>query len=126
MKWTSRMAVRLQAKNSVWQHVSVIAMSSLFSARAGVAIVGGGFFCRADWPLGKVTLDAEALTVDVLFRSYSLPLADIDALRPGLLTVQFEHHARGIPPRVRIWGLRLFGRLRQAIGQHGLPVALKT
>ncbi len=101
-------------------------MSSLFTARAGVAVFGGGSFCRADWPLGKVALDAQALTVDALFRCYRLPLTDIDALRPGLLAVQVEHHSQGIPPRIRIWGLRLFGRLRQAIDQHRLPVALKT
>ena len=101
-------------------------MSSLFSARAGVVVFGGGSFCRADWPLGKVVLDTQALTLDALFCSYRLPLADIDALRPGLLTVQVEHHSHGIPPRVRIWGLRLFARLRQAIDQHRLPVAWKT
>ncbi|MCX6929514.1 MAG: hypothetical protein NT154_40805 [Verrucomicrobia bacterium] len=101
-------------------------MSSLFSARAGVAVFGGGSFCRADWPLGKVALDTQALTLDALFRSYRLPLADIDARRRGLLTVQVEHHSHGIPPRVRIWGLRLFAGLRQAIDQHRLPVALKT
>jgi hypothetical protein len=101
-------------------------MISLFSARVGVAVSGGGAFCRADWPLGKVALDTQTLTVDALFRSYRLPLADIDALRPGLFTVQIEHHSKGIPPRVQIWGLRLFGRLRQAIDQHRLPVELKT
>lgn len=100
-------------------------MSSLFTARAGVAVLGGGRFSRADWPLGKVALDTEALTVNALFRSYRLPHADIDAIRPRLLTVQVEHHSRGIPPRVRVWGLRLFGRLRHAIDQHRLPVALK-
>jgi hypothetical protein len=101
-------------------------MSSLFSARAGVAVFGAGSFSRADWPLGKVALDAQSLTVDALFQSYCVPLADIDALRRGLLTIQVEHHARGIPPRVRIWGLGLFGRLRKAIDQHRLPVAVKT
>ena len=74
----------------------------IFTARAGVAVFGGGTFCRADWPLGKVALDASALTVDALFRSYRLPLADIDIISPGLLTVQVEHHARGVPPRIRV------------------------
>jgi hypothetical protein len=60
-----------------------------------------------------------------LFRSYRLPIADIDAIRPGLLTVQVEHHSPNIPPRVRVWGLGLFGRLRDAIGRHRLPVAIK-
>jgi hypothetical protein len=100
-------------------------MSNLFAARAGVAMFGGGTFCRADWPLGKVALDTEALTVSALFRSYRLPLADIDVIRTGLLTVQVEHHSRGIPPRVRLWGLGLFGRLRNAINQHRLPVPLR-
>jgi len=101
-------------------------MSSLFSARVGAAVSGGGAFCRADWPLGKVALDTETLTVHALFRTYRLPLADIEALRSALFTVEVEHHSRGIPTRVRIWGLRLFGRLRQAIDQHRLPVELKT
>jgi hypothetical protein len=97
-------------------------MKNLFSARAGVAVFGGGTFCHADWPLGKVILDTEGITIDAIFSSYRLPLAGIDRIRPGLLHVQIEHHVGDVPPRVRIWGLRLFRRLRGAIDQHGLKV----
>jgi hypothetical protein len=108
----------------------VAEMNSLFSTRAGVAVFGDVTSCRADWPLGKVTVDAEAITIDALFSSYRLPLAGVDCLRPGLLTVRVKHHAPGVPPRVRIWGLRLFRRLREVIHRHALRVergfALRT
>ncbi len=100
-------------------------MNRVFSARAGVAVSGGGTFCRADWPLGKVTLDAEGLTIDALFSSYRLPLTSIDQIRPGLLTTQVEHHATDVPPRVRIWGLVLFRRLRHAVEHHDQMVKVR-
>jgi hypothetical protein len=99
-------------------------MSPLFSSRVGISVVGGGAFCRASWPLGKITLDAEALTVDALFKSYRLRVADIDRVRRGLLTVDVEHHAPGVPRLVRLWGVRLFARLRKAIRRHQLRVEM--
>ena len=97
-------------------------MSPLFSSRAGISVVGGRAFCGASWPLGKITLDAEALTVDGLFRSYRVRVADIDRVRRGLLTVYVEHHAPGVPGLVRLWGIRLFARLREAIQRHQLRI----
>ena len=97
-------------------------MSPLFSSRAGISVVGSGAFCRASWPLGKITLDAEALTVDALFKSYRLRVTDIDRVRRGLLTVDVEHHAPGVPGLVRLWGIRLFARLRDTIQRNQLKV----
>ena len=97
-------------------------MDILFSSRAGIALFGGGAFCRADWPLGKITLDREALTLDALFKSYRLSLADIDSIRPGLLSVEIPHHAHGVPESVQIWGFFLFRRLRKTIHHHQLKV----
>jgi hypothetical protein len=97
-------------------------MHPLFSSRAGIVIVGGGASCRATWPLGKVTLNADTLTVDALFRSHQLRLADIDCIRGGWFTVEIEHHAPDVPGMVRLSGIRLFSRLREAIARHQLRV----
>jgi hypothetical protein len=97
-------------------------VKSLFSSRAGISVVGGGAFCRASWPLGKITLDAEALTLEALFKSYRLRVVDIDRVRGGSLTVDIEHHAQGVPGLVQLWGIRLFGRLREAIQRHHLSI----
>jgi hypothetical protein len=97
-------------------------MSPFFSSRAGIAVVGDGASCRASWPFGKITLNAEALTLDGLLGSYRLRIADIDCIRGGLLTVEIEHHAPGIPGMVRLSGFRLFSRLRDVIAQHQLRV----
>lgn len=97
-------------------------MSPLFSSRAGIEVFGGGASCRASWPLGKIALDAEALTLNALVKSYRLSVADIDRVRGGLLMVEVEHHAPGVPGLVRLWGIRLFGRLREAIRRHQLRV----
>jgi hypothetical protein len=60
--------------------------------------------------------------VDALFQSYRLRVTDIDRVRRGLLVVEVEHHAPGVPGPVRLWGIRLFGRLREAIQRHQLRV----
>ena len=98
------------------------ATHTLFSSRAGIAVVGGGAACRASWPFGKITLNAEALTLDALLGSYHLRLADIDCVRGGFLTVEIEHRAPGIPGMVRLCGFRLFSRLREVIARHQLGV----
>ena len=97
-------------------------MSPLFSSRAGISVVGGGAYCRTSWPLGKVTLDTDVLIVDGLFKSYRLPLADIDRTRAGLLIVDVQHHAAGVPGSVKLWGVRLFQRLRNAVRRHQLRI----
>jgi len=97
-------------------------MSPLFSSRAGISVVGGGAFCRASWPLGKITLDAEALTVNALFKSYRIRVADIDRIRRGALTVNVEHHASGVPGVIQLWGIRLFSRIREVIQRHQLGI----
>jgi hypothetical protein len=99
-------------------------MSSLFCSRAGISVVGGGAFCRADWPLGKITLDAQALSVDALFKSYWVRLADIDCIRRRFLTVDVEHHASDVPGVIRLWGIRLFTRLREVIQRHQLRIEM--
>ena len=97
-------------------------MNELFSSRAGISVVGGGAFRRASWPLARITLDAEALTVDALFKSYRLRVADIDRIRRGLLTVDVEHHAPDVPGVIRLWGVRLFSRIREVIQRHQLRI----
>jgi hypothetical protein len=51
-----------------------------------------------------------------------LRIADIDCIRGGLLTVEIEHHAPGVPGVVRLSGIRLFSRLREVIARHALRV----
>jgi hypothetical protein len=97
-------------------------MSPPFSSRAGISIVGGGVFCRASWPLGKITLDAEALTVNALFKSYRVRVADIDRIRRRLLMVDVEHHASDVPGVIQLWGIRLFSRICEVIQQHQLRI----
>ena len=96
--------------------------NSLFSGRASILISGGGAFIRATWPLGKVSLEREALVLDTLIRSFRLPLAEIVCIRRCLLSVSIEHRARDVPEYVSIAGFRLFHRLRAAIEQYSLPV----
>jgi hypothetical protein len=57
-----------------------------------------------------------------MFKSYRLRIADIDYVRGGLLTVNVEHHAPDVPGLVRLSGIGLFGRLREAIQRHHLGV----
>ncbi len=104
-----------------WAHNS-LQMNTLFSSRAGLEVASGGAFHRADWPLGKVTLDQEALTVGSLFTSYRLRFVDIDRISPALFFVEIHHHASGVPESVRVWGIFLFRRLREAIQRHQLMV----
>jgi hypothetical protein len=100
-------------------------MQTIFSSRAGIQIYGQGVGCRADWPLGSVTLDADSLTLDALFRSYRLSFGDIDCIHFGWLTILIDHHASGVPSLVRIWGWRLSRRLREVIQQHQLQVRME-
>ena len=97
-------------------------MNTLFSSRAGLEVVGGGAFHRADWPLGKITLDDEALTVGSLFKSHRLRFVDIDRISTALFFIEIHHHATGVPESVRVWGIFLFRRLREAIQRHQLIV----
>jgi hypothetical protein len=97
-------------------------MSPLFSSRAGISVIGGGVLCSATWPLGKITLDAETLTIDAIFKSYRLRIVDIDYVRGGLFTMNVEHHSPDVPGLVRLSGIGLFGRLREAIQRHQLRV----
>jgi hypothetical protein len=97
-------------------------MSPLFSSRAGISVMGGGVSCSASWPLGKITLSAEALTMDTLLKSYRLRVTDIDCVRRALLSVEIKHHAPDVPGLVRVWGIGLFGRLRETIQRHQLRI----
>src|SRR4051812_40605492 len=101
-------------------------MSILFSSRAGMSVTGGGVLSRSDWPLGSVTLEADAIAIGGLLSSYRLSFADIERIRPGFLDVIIEHHAPGVPSRVRVWGIRLFRRLCIAIEQHELAVKITS
>jgi len=117
--------MKLQENIGVAENIpsaSSSAIHTLFSSRAGIAVVGDGVSCRASWPLGKITLNAEALTLDGLLGSYRLCIADIDCIRGGLLTVEIEHHAPGVPGMVRLSGIRLFSRLREVIARYQLRV----
>ena len=100
-------------------------MATLFSSRASVEIYGRGAACRANWPLGSIAFDAESFTFGALLRSYRLRVQDIDHIKFGGLSAQFIHHASDVPSLVRIWGLRLPGRLKDAIQQHHLEVQTK-
>src|ERR1700739_1458432 len=97
-------------------------MNSLVSSRAGIWIRGDGVAGSVSWPLGSIELDADALIVTVLLRSYTVPLQDIDGIRFGWLTTQVKHHAPAVPSPVNISGIGLSRRLRDAIGQNNLPV----
>ena len=101
-------------------------MSSLFSSRAGITTFDGSAVCRATWPLGSVTLDNEALTLNAWFKSYRLRFADIECLRVGFLSIEIQHHASDVPENVRIWGIGLFGRLREAIHRHQLKIEVRA
>ena len=100
-------------------------LSPVFSGRAGVYVVGGGAFSRATWPLGRVILDAEDLTVGTFLRSYRVRVADIDRIRRGMFSVIVEHHAADVPGLIQLTGFRLFSRLQEAIQQHHLKVEME-
>ena len=100
-------------------------VQALFSSRAGISVFGEGVACRADWPIGRIMLDDESMTLNALFRSYRLSFGDIDSIRFGWLTILIVHHASGVPGLVKIWGLRLSRRLRESIEPHQLQIRLE-
>jgi hypothetical protein len=99
-------------------------MVHLFSSRAGIVVIGGGVYCSASWPLGKITLDTTSLTINALFMSYSLSIAQIDRIRGGFLGIRVEHHSPDVPRSVSFWGFRLFHRLREAIERNKINVKI--
>src|SRR5688500_13243597 len=98
----------------------------LFSSRAGLMLSGEGQFCRADWPLGRITLDREGLNLHALFACHRIRLSDIDAVRPTLLGVRVYDHSEDVPAFVSIWGIWIFRRLKRAAYQHGMTIPMAT
>jgi len=97
-------------------------MDPLFSSRAGIRAYGERGVIRADWPLGKIMLNAESLGIDALWKKFELPFSKIERLQMGWMNVRVIHHAPGVPSSIKIFGIGLPGRLRKAIAEHNLPV----
>lgn len=101
-------------------------MAILFSSRATIGIFGEGVVCRASWPFGSVTFDAEAFTFDAVFKSYRLSLKDIERIEFGWFGIKFVHRAPDVPSLVQIRGFGLSRRLQDAIQQHQLNVQIRA
>jgi hypothetical protein len=83
---------------------------------------GEGRFLKASWPLGKIELDSETLTIDVLSNRFQLQFSQIERFKMGRTEVRVIHHASGVPDSIIVSGWWLPRRLRQAIAAHNLPV----
>ena len=97
-------------------------LKELFSSRAGFGLIDGQALCRADWPIGKLMLDKQALTLDALFVSYRIPLRDVSRIQSPIVSFRIEYHKEGLPKTIEVWGWRLFKRLRDAAGRNSISL----
>jgi hypothetical protein len=78
---------------------------------------------KASWPLGKLALYREHLTIGALIREYHLDYTDVKCIRRGLLfTVRIEHDDAIVPEYVFMQGWFLLTAIRQAVRANGLRV----
>jgi len=85
---------------------------------------GDGPFLKASWPLGKIELNSEVLTIDVLLKRFQLQFSQIERFKMGWTEVRVIHDASGVPDSIIVSGWWLPRRLRQTIAAHNLPVQL--
>jgi hypothetical protein len=93
-----------------------------FESRAGILVTGNGEYCKISWPLGKVTVDPNGLTLETHFKQYRLAFTEIEAVRKGWLEIQIQHRSSGVPEYVKVCGFRLFRRLQDSPWAKRLPL----
>jgi hypothetical protein len=101
---------------------------TLFSAAAGLQVFGGGYAAKASWPLARINLDADSLTLAMPMKTFVLRLDEIDSIRFRWMYIDVTHHAPDVPMGVWITGFGWSGLaagLRRTILQNGLPIRLE-
>ena len=105
----------------------------VFTQRVGVRIYPSGFYVtgwgshherlKASWPLGKLALYRDHLTIGALIRTYHLNYTDVKRISRGLLfSVQIEHDDASVPGCMFMHGWFLMTAIQQAVRANGLRV----
>ncbi len=108
----------------------------VYTQRISVRIYPSGFHwtgwgshlerLKASWPLGKLALYRDHLTIGSFMRTYRLDYADVKRIRKTLLfSVQIEHDDGTVPGCVFMQGWFLLNSIRQAVRANGLRIRVE-
>lgn len=98
--------------------------------RIGLTAIGTehGFFgsyCKTSWPFGKLTMWSQQLELSAFLVQYEVPLAAIQFIKAGSLTMEIVHNHPSAPSTLWISGFWLRKALETAIRRQNLLIVLK-